>query len=156
MNLWERLKDCFKETEKKKVVFEDENVINVDVNGTYEYAIKKSVFCPDWRDDHVVNAILDAKVECRVADVLFSKRVKYHMTIAEGTSKLDAYNIFEKMSTEQRREVMMDKLKARLTYDIKEHLEEVKEKDIDNIFKDMGVESLNITVQIEKDKIAKK
>jgi len=153
MNLWERIKDIFKETKKENIIFnEDNEVIDVNVSGHYEYRIVRDYVY----DDYIVMTFFDARAKCQVEGTIFSRHIDYGFTIARGEDKLEAFNNFKNMKEEEKREILMDKLKGRLSSDIREHLEESMGKDIDKIFKDMGVNSINFNVQIEKSEIVKK
>lgn len=153
MNFWERIKDMFKEIKKEDIIFnENGEVIDVNVSGHYEYKIRRdSIY-----DDYIVMAFFEARAKCQVEGTIFSKLIDYGITVARGEDKLEAFNNFKNMTEEEKDETLMDKLKTRLQYDIKNHLEVTLGKDIDKAFKDMGVKTINLNVQIEKDKITKK
>lgn len=133
---------------------ETQEMIDVELKGHYNYKIKREYSSDGY--DYYIKAVIEVRAKCQIGSFKFDRFVWCEADIDGGDSKVKAFERFEKISEERRRELMMKELMKKLTKEIKEDIKYSSEEDIDNLMKKIEDKPLNFTVQIEKSKLTKK
>lgn len=139
---------------KRLFTNETQEMIDVELKGHYNYKIKREYSSDDY--DYYIKAVIEVRAKCQIGSFKFDRFVWCEADIDGGDSKVKAFERFEKVSEEKRRELMMKELIKKLTKEIKEDIKYSSEEDIDNLIKKIEDKPLNFTVQIEKSKLTKK